>query len=242
MRIVVNHLTRMRAPHICFAGIDAQTGRHVRPVVEYPAQLHNTLLTRHGGPLDIAVELDTGPVRAIPSTPAMEDHLFDPGSVRVVQPYPPEAFWRLLQNAAKARLVDIFGYELQWFGANALGVKVGGGLMSLGCLVPAGQPHISVFKRPDKTEQVRLSISDGIFQANLGVTDIRLYESDLETPNYDRVASVDRRLRHGTRTIVCVGLTRPFGATADHPAVHWLQLNNIHFEDEPVWPVRNAQA
>ena len=32
-----------------------------------------------------------------------------------------------------------------------------------------------------------------------------------------------------------VGLTRPFASSADLPAVHWLQVNNTHFENNPRW-------
>ena len=33
MRIVINHLTRMRAGYICAAGVEANTLQHVRPVL-----------------------------------------------------------------------------------------------------------------------------------------------------------------------------------------------------------------
>ena len=32
-----------------------------------------------------------------------------------------------------------------------------------------------------------------------------------------------------------VGLTRPFAPTAGEPPLHWLQVNNLHLEDDPAW-------
>jgi hypothetical protein len=32
-----------------------------------------------------------------------------------------------------------------------------------------------------------------------------------------------------------VGLTRPFAEREDAPAVHWLQVNNIHLRNDPYW-------
>jgi hypothetical protein len=42
-------------------------------------------------------------------------------------------------------------------------------------------------------------------------------------------------LQAGERAIVSVGLSRPFAAGLDEPELHWLQVNGIHLESEPVW-------
>lgn len=53
MKIAVNHLTRMQPGYICVAGIDLETGSHVRPVLP-SGRLSAALLRRNGGPFDIA--------------------------------------------------------------------------------------------------------------------------------------------------------------------------------------------
>jgi hypothetical protein len=35
--------------------------------------------------------------------------------------------------------------------------------------------------------------------------------------------------------ILSVGLTRPFRKWGDSEERHWLQVNNIHLEDDPLW-------
>jgi len=65
LKIVVNHLTRMQQGYLCVAGLDVNTGEHVRPVL--PGQrLPTSLLTRYGGPFDMGVIVDLGAVKATP--------------------------------------------------------------------------------------------------------------------------------------------------------------------------------
>jgi hypothetical protein len=49
------------------------------------------------------------------------------------------------------------------------------------------------------------------------------------------VQSVQKRLEAGVETILSVGLTRPWQKRGDDAERHWLQLNNIHLEDNPLW-------
>ncbi len=68
--------------------------------------------------------------------------------------------------------------------------------------------------------------------------DIRLYQSDHVTPCEATVARVNERLERGNvEVILTVGLSRRFKKAAHDPAFHFLQVNNIHFEGEPVWPL-----
>ena len=50
MRIVINHLTRMRRGYICTAGIDLANGQHVRPIPRSGDLRYRDLAT-HGGEL-----------------------------------------------------------------------------------------------------------------------------------------------------------------------------------------------
>ena len=66
---------------------------------------------------------------------------------------------------------------------------------------------------------------------NLSVTDLRLYNDDLMTPDQDAVNEVSRAIRRGAGVILSVGVGRP------HPPKtprHWLQVNNIHLKSDPL--------
>ena len=49
------------------------------------------------------------------------------------------------------------------------------------------------------------------------------------------VADLNQRLASGVRALLCVGLSRPFQKDGDSEPRHWLQVNSIHLEDNPVW-------
>jgi hypothetical protein len=67
------------------------------------------------------------------------------------------------------------------------------------------------------------------------VTDIRLYGADHVTPDAAIVQRVAERLQGAPEVILGVGLTRAFRGADDEPAMHWLQVNNLHFPNDPVW-------
>ena len=52
MRLLINHLTRMHGGHICLAGVDLETRRHVRPMLANES-LPFYFLARYGGPFEI---------------------------------------------------------------------------------------------------------------------------------------------------------------------------------------------
>ncbi len=235
MRIVICHLTRMRAPHVCVAGIDMETQRHVRPVLPGSQQLMNSLLHDRGGPFDIGVEVEFGPTTTVVRRPEVEDRVCKPAQTRAVRTLPDTEFWSLLNGASSRRLKEVFGNDLSPMGATSCGVSEGRGAASLGCLIPANRPRLSLRARPGRPAQIRIWLTDGEFHLDLSVTDVRLYEADLATPAERVVREIDRRMRRGVGVILSVGLTRLFATSPQYPAVHWLQVNNIHLEDRPVW-------
>lgn len=237
MQIVINHLTRMKPPHVCVAGIDRETNRHVRPVLRQPRQLTAASLARDGGPFDIGVEVDLGPTRPTPVPPETEDHLFNAGNARAVRRLPVGEFWSLINLAARPKLHDVFGSELHRIGRNSCGIDERCGSVSLGCLIPARRPRVRIRDRPAKPAQVRMSLTDGTFYLDLSVTDVRLFMPDLTTPDDQAVADLDRRLRGKVGVLLCVGLTRPFASSPGLLPVHWLQVNNVHFQDAPTRPI-----
>lgn len=233
MRIIVNHLTRMQPGYMCLAGINATTGRHVRPVIY--GRLPITNLRRYGGPFDVACLVDLGPTECCGHVPEVEDHRFDPARAALVRVLDPQIFWKILLTAARRDLAAIFGPDLTPRGAGACAVGVGKGIASLGCLITDSRPTLYVHARKDRPSQVRIGFEISNMELDLGVTDIRLYGSDHVTPEAALVAAIARKLKQTSEVVLSIGLTRPYSADDEHPAVHWLQVNNIHLPDRPVW-------
>jgi hypothetical protein len=231
--IFINHLTRMREGHFCAAGLDAITGKHVRPVLRR-RNLSTGLLARNGGPFDMAVAIQLDRVRLAPSTPETEDYLFDPRRARALGTVSRDRFWTLLCKVAKPTLSELFGPDLVRRGAASCAVDKGKGEASLGCLVPKARPILLV-KHESGKDKIRMKITDGEFHLDLGVTDMRLYQEDYVTPDRGIVERVARRLASQDDAILSVGLTRPFAKTDEQEPVHWLQVNNIHLKENPVW-------
>jgi hypothetical protein len=231
MRIVINHLTRMKAGHICVAGIDIDTGNHVRPVLER-GRFRGDMLQRNGGPFDIAAVIALDATKHIGQVPEVEDHLFDLRSVRLVKNADPGKFWKYLKQKSHTRLTEIFGEALTQQ-ARSYTVDEGKGKSSLGCLLPSAQPKLTV----NDFNYIRIELTDGTFRGNFSVTDVRLYEKDLATARVAMVRQVARRIQEGVTVILSVGLTRAWARPGSSNSVrrHYLQVNNIHLEDDPAW-------
>ncbi|NLX98974.1 MAG: hypothetical protein GXY83_22745 [Rhodopirellula sp.] len=234
MKIVISHVTRMQKGFICVAGVDLATRQHVRPVLR--SQMRKALLARYGGPFDIGRIVDLGWTRYVGSRPETEDYLFHAGDARVLGDMPAREFWALLQGFAKRKLGEIFGKDLLPCGLHCCAVDEGRGIASLGCFVPSDRPRLC-FQRHDPSSRgrIRIGFTSGAYDFELAVTDIRLYGEDHVTPNPEAMQRAAYRLQTAPGVILGVGLTRPFKGEADEPARHWLQVNNLHFEDDPCW-------
>ena len=228
MRIIVNHLTRMQPGYICVAGVDLQTGRHVRPV--QIGRLSRARLARYGGPFDIATLVDLGRVEYVGSPPKVEDYRFNVEEAHPHAVAAPRDFWYLLSHTAQRRLADIFGPELRMLGG-ACALPSGRGQASLGCLVPTGQPEFVV----RDSSKLRLHFSDGAFDVRASVTDIRLYEANQRALRLALVDDLQRRINHGVGVVLSIGLGYPWQKPGDTEKRHWLQVNGIHLADNPVW-------
>jgi hypothetical protein len=237
VKIVVTHLTRMQRGTVCAAGLDVETGQHVRPVPPIGA-LQSRATAPRGGPFDLATVVDLGLTRPIPSPPEVEDHELTWWHARATRHVDPTLFWELLAFVARPSLRGLFGPELRTVGrsGNRRAVTDAGlGCASLGVLIPRRQPRLTLGTKPDGRQVVRIEIADNELTLNLSVADLRLYADDGGRPAADRVQEVANRLARGVPTILSVGLTRPFAARPDEAPVHWLQVNNIHLADDPCW-------
>src|SRR3989442_15885593 len=101
MRIVINHLTRMKPPYICVAGLLENGSAHVRPVAGH---LPRALAASNGGPFDIGAIVDLGQVQHTPTRPETEDHRFNPQSASRVEYLTSADLWRLLTRVSKCTL------------------------------------------------------------------------------------------------------------------------------------------
>lgn len=234
MRLLINHLTRMHGGHICVAGLDLQTRRHVRPMLAN-APLPFYFLARYGGPFEMARIVELGSPRPAPDLPHVEDHIFVPARAKLDRPAAAHEFWRLLEEIAGESLRDIFGAALQDAGRGRWATGLGQGLASLGLLRPARPPELYRTLGPGGKQGVRMRLSDGAIDVDASVTDLRLFGEDHATPDVARIRAASEWIGNTRGVILSVGLTRKFRPADDAPYRHWLQVNNIHIQEEPTW-------
>src|SRR5215212_1136459 len=117
-----------------------------------------------GGPFDMATTVDLGLTRPVPSAPEVEDVEITWWHARAVDRIDPGLFWQVLQFSARPSLVDLFGPALRTVGRSGRQRAVTdlrSGTASLGVLAPWGQPRLSLDRKPDGREVVRMRLSDG---------------------------------------------------------------------------------
>lgn len=232
MRIIVNHLTRLRLGDICVAGLDEQSGKHIRPVF---GLLKPRFLKKHGGFLEMACLVDLGRTKSVGEKPHIEDWEFRPQKSRIVSEAGAEEFWALLEAAARDSVRELFGDAIHPVGrSGAWGTEPGNGDASLGCLRVSGGVRLYLKPRQGRTTQIRIAFRQDAGEFDLGVTDIRLYADDRITPNTQLLPDVAKRAAEGG-VILSVGLSRAFSSSPEFPPMHWLQVNNVHLPDDPCW-------
>jgi hypothetical protein len=225
----------MQPGYFCVAGVDMSTLRHIRPVLRRD-RLTTDLLRPNGGPFDVGSVVYLGATTNSGYPPELEDRRFDPSNARWLFDDDPNDYWDALARVARESLEEIFGPELELWDESGT-VDVGEGRASLGCLKPEKQPWLYV----DHRGTVRLVLDYLMPSVDLSVNDLRLYQRDGRTPRRDLVASVEKRLKSGVEVILSVGLTRPWQKRGDTAERHWLQVNNIHLEDNPLWQLREER-
>jgi hypothetical protein len=229
MQIVINHLTRMQKGFMCAAGVDPATGRHVRPVLA--SQMRTDMLACQGGPFELGYRVELGETKFVGKIPEIEDRQFEAAAARQLDRVPPDEFWQLLTDLAADSLTDIFGPDLQPIGMASCGVPEFHGLRSLGCYW-AREPSLELQTATDHS-RIRFAFTEGTRRYSVPVTDIRLYGEDHVTLDATGVAYWQRELMDCERVLVSVGLSRAYKHSDEHPAVHWLQINNLHRPPTP---------
>src|SRR5258708_6047022 len=232
MRIVINHLTRMRTPRIRLAGIDPRSLRAVRPTTPPGYPITHDLLEVNGGPLALGTEVDLGHVRPDGSAPETEDHRFDRAALRHVRDLDGNEFHALLSRVARPDLDAAFGPALRrrrW----KFAIDEGEGHCSLAVVRCGSRPTLEIdetFGNP----RLQLKWSDPDPPTYLPVTDVRFYEQEDGTIRRDLVEAAAERLRRGVGCMLMLGVARPWKAEGDTKHRHWLQLNGLVLDDCPV--------
>jgi hypothetical protein len=226
MRIIVNHLTRMQAGYVCVAGINVQTFAHVRPVLS--KRLSVDLLASRGGVFALGTIVDLGHVTRCGSAPEVEDHQFHPRNAKSFREMSPKEFWDAVDFVAVDDLAKAFGSDLHAQGRTCA-VDQGRGSASLACVRAR---EVSLLWRGGV---LRARISVGDIDCQPPVTDLRFFEEDHKTVKWAFANQVNMRLQQGVRVVLAAGLSRAWMKDGDTEARHWLQVNNLHLEDDPLW-------
>jgi hypothetical protein len=227
VEIVVTDLTRMHDGHICVAGLD-HDGHHIRPVLKR-GRLGKELASEYGGPFCVGAVIELGPTTPRPDRPEVEDHVFDPSVARRVRMADAPRLWRFLEERATDSLQVIFGDSLVRDGRTA-SMAAGTGYASLGVYRPAGAVRLD-----GSFGRLRLSIGDaGLGSLSVPITDLRLYDVGTNIVNDRRVELLEDRLRR-RQVLLSMGIGRPWARDEREPR-HWLQVNNVHLDDNVLWP------
>jgi hypothetical protein len=218
----------MKPGFICVAGVEPETGRQIRPVQGHC--FTRDFLRLYGGPFEIGGAVDLGPTRCVGHAPEWEDHRVETRNLRFLGRITASDFWSVLCKTNSSSLLALFGRELQQGKRDqSCTTAENTGRASLGHLSPAKPASITV----DYWGKLRGILADQDFHPEVSVTDIRLCRSDNQTPRLRLIEDVATRLQ-SVPAVLAVGLTRPFQKSPDDPPRHWLQLNNIHLQDDPL--------
>jgi hypothetical protein len=179
--------------------------------------------------------VDLGSPRHTPDPPHIEDYVFVPSHAKIDRPAAMHEFWGLLEEVQCERLCDIFGEAMQETGLGRWGTALKQGCQSLGVLRPAAMPEL--YRTTDRfgSPRIRMRFTDGRIHVDAGVTDLRLYGNDHATPDAARVCAAMQWINDSRNVLLSVGLTRKFRSSDRHEYRHWLQVNNIHVQENPTW-------
>lgn len=234
MMIVVTHLTRMRYPRICVAGLDRE-GHYVRPVVGRDEVL--TLEAVKRGALQLGSQIDLGwhKFKEPAYSPEVEDCYFRLANAKRIRNLPAGEFWSLLSESARENIFEIFGHGYLRPHGRTMAVAANSGVASLGDLwVDRFDLTVELYEDGQKLRGV-FNV-EGVGRLSAAVTDLRFYsEADgkyvLDT---DKVKQLRDKLPN-SRVILSLGLSRAMARKEGEEPLHWLQINGVHIEEDPLW-------
>lgn len=228
MQIVLNHVTRMRVPRICVAGIEPRSLVRVRPTTPQADPITRDLLRVKGGPFGPGALVELGDVVPEGKPPEVEDHRFETTQARHVEDLGDEEYLAILDRVARASLDLAFEPVLREIRPGKFAVPAGHGEGSL-AVVPAEAAELRI-----EWEKLYLHLQAGNGKAKLRVTDARFYEFDDFALNPDLVANVNQRLKSGVTTYAMLGLARALYDEDAGEYLHWVQCNGLCLADRAV--------
>jgi hypothetical protein len=225
----------MGYPRVCVAGIELASGRYVRLVTRKEEPL--TLEAVDSGLFRLGQVVELGAYRVGGRPPEVEDCHFSLGKARAVEQLTPKEFWSILKASARESLVEVFGDGLRPH-RTTLALPVGAGKASLGDLAVEGLRLRLEMRENQPRLRARFRVPDFLEELSVAVTDLRFYKAYGDSGVYrldiGKVNWVNHALRK-SRVILSVGLSRPKALGGREP-LHWLQVNGIHLESDPLWP------
>jgi hypothetical protein len=228
MRIVVNHVTRMRTDErICVAGIDAATFENIRPVTPKTDLITRVLLRENGGPFGPGAVVDLGDVEPCPSPPETEDHRFHTAAADHVEDLTDDVYLELLEEVLDKDFPTAFGPELMEVRPRKFAVHAGHGSRSL-AVVELARPELHV-----RDEKLFLKLGVPDTPADIRVTDVRFYEPDHESLRQDRIDDVNARIAEDVRVFAMLGLAQPMDDVSG-ASLQWLMVNGLCLADRAV--------
>jgi hypothetical protein len=161
----------------------------------------------------------------------------------MVGAFVPPDFWNRLRCLARPALATIFGNDFYTEGRSGC-VNEGKGCCSLGYFVPLRENHLQVkYDVFGDKPRIRVVLERvGGSALNLAVNDLRFYEEkpwgwSLRERAQEQVELINHKIADGVPCVLAVGLTRPWARESDLKPRHWLQVNNIYYEDDPLWRI-----
>ncbi len=230
MSVLITHLTRMNYPRICVAGLDQQLNRFIRPIVGKGEILDYSRVEL----FSLGSVIDLGWNQMLGNPPEIEDCYFKFRNAKIQRKLKAKEFWDVLESSVGVNLADIFGEELQ-SEKSTLIIQEHKGKASLGHIMLDGLA-LRV-KESNGRQQLRAVFNHSNLNLSVPVTDLRFYKEvdNNWILNQEIVDQVNRLISEKPRIILSVGLSRARSFSDDENAKHWLQINGIHLESDPLW-------
>ena len=225
-QLVITDLTRMQHGHICIAGYDKDQNC-IRLVQPPPGVSELSIIDGHQATVFPFAVVEVNLLQHRPDPPHIEDHLYDPPSLR------------FLRRAQEDRKQTILGWSLfqtvtELFGQPILHdpgyyIPAGSGVRSLGTIIPHAIKQVEYKEGFEGAWDYRIIFKDGESWYNLKITDLtwHYYCDRLRATGREpqEIASdLTQMLKHRS-VFLRIGLSRGW---IKFPGRCFLQINGIH--------------
>ncbi len=227
MQIMINHVSRLRGNKIAVAGLDlANPGRHVRPMLnDFDALLESK--TNGSSVFSLGAIVNLTGTSASKASHHGDEHVITYVRAKKVAQLHPIEVWRTLGDIARPTLRSIFGDDVQLLSHRYV-IERFRARSGFGCLRIM---HTATLYKGYRYARLRW-LSDGRI-VDCPVTDARLYDRSGAVRDH-LIAHLNERIKHGEALIVTVGLSRGFRRPGGRRELHWIQINNLYLETDPL--------